>query len=167
MAIALALYSPENLPHLLQANREKNACPDYHCIRCGLEWRWHNGYRYTEAGYAISDETGESEWIADHPVIGSQIWDPCKPRTWYVNTYEMDREYGGPEEGGWYFDSWRAVECITVDTYGYGEMLRTRLYDGYEKPLRDRYSVIYSGGDLQFRLEEKIAEDGNSYRPWC
>src|SRR5262249_53486051 len=24
--------------------------------------------------------------------------------TWYVNLYRVTREYGGPEEGGWYFN---------------------------------------------------------------
>ena len=27
------------------------------------------------------------------------------PKIYYVNVYEYGREYGGPEEGGWYYDT--------------------------------------------------------------
>lgn len=30
--------------------------------------------------------------------------------TVWVTVYEVTREYGGPEEGGWYYDHWRAIE---------------------------------------------------------
>jgi hypothetical protein len=26
-------------------------------------------------------------------------------KRYYVNVYEYEREYGGPEEGGWYYDA--------------------------------------------------------------
>jgi hypothetical protein len=29
---------------------------------------------------------------------------------WYVNIYKVDRAYGGPEEGGWYYDVGELVE---------------------------------------------------------
>ena len=30
---------------------------------------------------------------------------------WYVNIYETNRAYGGPEEGGWYYDTGDLLEC--------------------------------------------------------
>lgn len=32
----------------------------------------------------------------------------------YVNEYELNRGYGGPEEGGWWFDTGRFVRCHGV-----------------------------------------------------
>jgi hypothetical protein len=32
--------------------------------------------------------------------------------TLYLNVYEIDRCYGGPEEGGWYYDSGDFIKCI-------------------------------------------------------
>ena len=30
---------------------------------------------------------------------------------WYVNIYETNREFGGHEEGGWYYDTGDLLEC--------------------------------------------------------
>lgn len=36
----------------------------------------------------------------------------------YLNVYEMDRVYGGPEEGGWYFTTYEPlVSVVFPDTY--------------------------------------------------
>lgn len=39
----------------------------------------------------------------------------------YVNVYHVDRCYGGPEEGGWYYDAgspWASIPCINDNTKG-------------------------------------------------
>ena len=55
--------------------------------------------------------------------------------SWYVNEYETDRAYGGPEEGGWWYDTGRFVECHgTFPTEAAAEQRRQELA-GY---LRDR-----------------------------
>ncbi|MYA41522.1 MAG: hypothetical protein F4Z31_07205 [Gemmatimonadetes bacterium] len=33
---------------------------------------------------------------------------------WFVNEYQIDRAYGGPEEGGWWYDTGRFVRCRGV-----------------------------------------------------
>ena len=33
---------------------------------------------------------------------------------YYINEYETDKKYGGPEEGGWYFDVGTFVKCHAV-----------------------------------------------------
>lgn len=33
----------------------------------------------------------------------------------YVNTYKVGRDYGGPEEGGWWFDVWTPIASVPVD----------------------------------------------------
>ena len=35
--------------------------------------------------------------------------------TIYINTYETNRAYGGPEEGGWWFDIGDPVESVQFD----------------------------------------------------
>ena len=35
---------------------------------------------------------------------------------WYVNEYETDRAYGGPEEGGWWYDTGRFIKCRGIFT---------------------------------------------------
>lgn len=35
-------------------------------------------------------------------------------QTRYVNVYETSQEYGGPEEGGWYYTAGEPVESVKV-----------------------------------------------------
>ena len=37
---------------------------------------------------------------------------------WYVNVYEVYRAYGGPEEGGWYYDEGTLLDCQMFDYWG-------------------------------------------------
>ena len=32
----------------------------------------------------------------------------------FVNVYLVSREYGGPEEGGWYYDAGQLLKCMPV-----------------------------------------------------
>jgi hypothetical protein len=38
------------------------------------------------------------------------FYDPPEPKLFYVHKYTSEQKYGGPEEGGWYFDSMIPVE---------------------------------------------------------
>ena len=42
--------------------------------------------------------------------IGAE-YDYDEPEPWYVNEYEASRAYGGPEEGGWWYDTGRFIAC--------------------------------------------------------
>lgn len=67
-----------------------------------------------------------------------------------VAFYEVDREYGGPEEGGWYFDSGRFVRAIGfyLTDEGAIEAVRraNRLLDRLQRHRRTVASVLYEGG---------------------
>ena len=82
----------------------------------------------------------------------------------YVNVYEVDRIYGGPEEGGWWYDA--------------GEvMLSERFYDrdaaeARVKELAEEYpntgqvrSIIYSGGDYRIYIEDEPGQNYPDHRP--
>lgn len=40
--------------------------------------------------------------------------DGSEDRLVYVNAYEVTREYGGAEEGGWWFNAFRCLESVQV-----------------------------------------------------
>ena len=69
----------------------------------------------------------------------------------YVNVYEVDRAYGGPEEGGWWYDS---GECIHTETYSSKEDALAAQDVLAEKYPRTgcRYSVLY-GEDYDVFIE--------------
>jgi hypothetical protein len=47
-----------------------------------------------------------------------------KPKFWCVSVYEVSKHYGGPEEGGWWWDRWDP-------SYAYA--LQTRVFNNFEK----------------------------------
>ena len=40
-----------------------------------------------------------------------------KKLTWYVNVYEVYRAYGGPQEGGWFYDEGTLRESKAFEYY--------------------------------------------------
>ena len=65
--------------------------------------------------------------------------DTCK---WYVNLYRIERCYGGPEEGGWFYDG--------------GELLKS--YGMYSKKL---------AYDLRKLIEGKLKDEKPTYHTGC
>ncbi len=71
---------------------------------------------------------------------------------WFVNVYEVDRCYGGPEEGGWYYDAGQLLATYAVSgQYGDAQALRERLRNDEWANIGHASSVAYRGG--QFELE--------------
>jgi len=81
--------------------------------------------------------------------------------SYYANVYELDRVYGGPEEGGWWVTTFTPRESRKFNT-----KLRARI--ALEKMLQERlktikpeyglYSVNYKGGVFSGHVEDKEAE---------
>lgn len=87
----------------------------------------------------------------------------------YVNVYHLYQEYGGPEEGGWYYDSWEIVESIRKRTRGRAEKLAERLRRGQYPDHRNRSKSNYwnKRQDYRVSVEKTPGEDGSNYKPWC
>jgi len=71
---------------------------------------------------------------------------------WFVTVYEINRAYGGPEEGGWYYDTgrlmgwWQASSC--EEAYELADSLENETY----RPNGNSGSVVYVGGDYSFEI---------------
>ena len=64
--------------------------------------------------------------------------------------YEVDRAYGGPEEGGWWYDTAKLVRPLSVIT-GADRAFdlahrANRLLDRLQRHKRDTGSMAYDGG---------------------
>jgi hypothetical protein len=72
-----------------------------------------------------------------------------------VTVHEIWQQYGGPEEGGWYFQCGEPIEniCIFSKTQAVRELLR--LHTKYED----------EEGEYDIRLDQKYAEYYPSERP--
>jgi hypothetical protein len=68
---------------------------------------------------------------------------------WTVAVYECDRRYGGPEEGGWWFDCGERVAHLMADD------LAPRVFTDQDKAYE--YAT-----DLQGRLDVRFNNDGEN-----
>ena len=79
----------------------------------------------------------------------------------YVNTYEVDREYGGPEEGGWWFTTYTPVASRRLPERATLSMACKRadmMNDALPRPRFRAGSVLYRGGECTVRVEDHPAK---------
>lgn len=90
-----------------------------------------------------------------------------EPSLRYVNAYAVSRNYGGPEEGGWYYDSGEPLASIPVNNDAEEEAAKVKLVKlfgpKYEKQ-RSRYSAA-GGDDLEIYIEDACASHWPTERP--
>jgi len=81
--------------------------------------------------------------------------------SYVVAFYEIDRAYGGPEEGGWYFDCGDLVRVFAVaKSKDHAHQIARRANDLLYRLQRSRRSVgsvLYSGGRYEARVYENVA----------
>lgn len=76
----------------------------------------------------------------------------CTVLVW-VNVYEYTRCYGGPEEGGWWFDGYEFLEGI--------EVLMSET-----ESIRERFLLEYEGcDDINIFIEDMVKESETTERP--
>lgn len=78
----------------------------------------------------------------------------------FVNVYEVDRIYGGPEEGGWYYDAGTVVisrQVPETEAEAVAEQLRQEYPVGTGRSAS--YSVLYCGGDYRVYISGEPGRD--------
>ncbi|MFD5451606.1 MULTISPECIES: hypothetical protein [Streptomyces] len=93
--------------------------------------------------------------------------DPTKPRRWYVNVYELDRAFGGREEGDWWYDTGTPVDYYEVCFTEAFAWFRARklaaekyLYDGLLLS-----KINYHGGCYEVKVQTHPAKAFPETRP--
>lgn len=91
-------------------------------------------------------------------------------KSFVVAFYEIDRCYGGPEEGGWWFDTGELVRTVKVfhnedDAFAWARAANYWLRF-FQRNVRSVGSVIYDGGRYEARVFENTAPQRYpEYRP--
>ena len=89
----------------------------------------------------------------------------------WVNVYELDRHSGGPEEGGWWYDSAEVIaaiplhDLIEADASNLVELMKMVYPEPKSGSRESRYCSIYSGGDYQVLREEQRGQSWPTERP--
>lgn len=83
--------------------------------------------------------------------------------SYVVAFYEIDRVYGGPEEGGWWYDTGALVRVFRVvrsEVRAYSIARRANaLLDRLQRGKRSVGSVAYEGGRYEAAVYERTAPD--------
>jgi hypothetical protein len=84
----------------------------------------------------------------------------------FVNVYALGREYGGSEEGGWWFDTGSVVLSITCESEEHAQAVQSLLSELYVDH-RNRFSVIYyrKAPDYGVYVEDVPARDFPEHTP--
>ena len=99
--------------------------PTYRCPECE---NWGRANIWTDDPY-IGLCCGECGVEVKHYKDEKATW-------WSVGVYETDRAYGGPEEGGWWYDCGNMVDHFRVRGFDNIEEARK-----YQQELRDEYHI--------------------------
>jgi hypothetical protein len=78
----------------------------------------------------------------------------------YVNAYIISLGYGGPEEGGWWYDVYAPLASIRVSNEEQTIQAFNILEDLYKEAWKDepKRSSVVSNGDLMITVEDHWAE---------
>ncbi len=82
----------------------------------------------------------------------------------FVTAYEVTRHYGGPEEGGWFYNWYSPINTVSTS-----ESNAEWLVESFKKKYGDRvtgdiYSVL-GGVAIAVIMEDKPAENKSTERP--
>lgn len=87
----------------------------------------------------------------------------------YVNTYLCQLAYGGPEEGGWYYDTEEPVGFIRLESGNLASHIatfeRVKREAEEENKFRPSYHSVASNGVYRVRLEPEVGRYSPSVRP--
>lgn len=119
-----------------------------------IEWG-HGAWRRNDCPAYIDTEWIDGEWTRmERPRKCTCL---CHRGTHYVNVYRLDRAYGGPEEGGWYYDCGDPVASVPFDSVREAEAEAGRLEKRFPRG-KNRYSVAPQGEDFGVYIEGWFAE---------
>lgn len=112
--------------------------------------------------YQVLPNTGQEEIVF--------IQDPENLKM-YINVYHIERCYGGPEEGRWYYDAWKCEESFLVipdegvDMFKYVAKKLGKFREYFSN--RGRYPLhsVMSNGEWHVCLEMEKAKSETTRRP--
>lgn len=82
----------------------------------------------------------------------------------FVNVYEVTRKYGGPEEGGWWYNNYNCIEVYPTREKNAEEIVKFLEKEHGDKAYGDIYSVL-GGREIHVLIEDRPAQSETRERP--
>jgi len=109
------------------------------------------------------DTIEDIDYCRDMKFKDRAVGDPCLPRK-YVNAYSVASAFGGPEEGGWWYNEGEPIASIPIHTKKQeGEakkLLREILPEKIGEP-----RTTMGGVDIDIVVQERFAEPYPKRKP--
>lgn len=83
----------------------------------------------------------------------------------FVNAYEVDRRYGGQEEGGWYYNHLTCVETYPTREENAEKVVEFLKEEHKNKAYGDIYSVL-GGREIHVFIEDRPAASETREKPY-
>ena len=132
---------------------------------------WTTGGREVEpTTIEVEAESAESAKVAallgmdQLTAVSQEVQELMPDDVMYVNVYLVDLAYGGPEEGGWWYQHEEPVEILTT-TRAESEALKKKLEAEYNNEGRPSISSTLSEGRYDVRIEYTAGQDSPAVRP--
>ncbi len=87
-----------------------------------------------------------------------------RPRD-YANVYLVQLAYGGPEEGGWWYDTGEFLYGLPIRNKRHGDRLLKRLRDRFHHLDDAPKSNVNSNGEIQIYIERGRGKHFPTRRP--
>lgn len=84
----------------------------------------------------------------------------------YVNVYLVQRCYGGPEEGGWWYDAGEPVASVPVWSNEEKEETKLKLKEKFNNDENVPISSVLSKGEYQIYVEDDFAQIFPKSKPY-
>jgi hypothetical protein len=110
----------------------------------------------------------EGEWVRVSTCEGSEYFGPLPDHVppmgyvrqpdgltpaYFVGVYEVSRSYGGPEEGGWWFDCGELVLTVVAASTDEAETIKEHLRE-QDFPRTNKRSSVLGGEDYDIFISE-------------
>lgn len=103
-----------------------------------------------------NDRDELAAFLANH--VAMQVdgigWIPDRRPAWWVNVYSVERLYGGPEEGGWWYDAGTPVASIECETEEEAEQIKTKAEKEYGPMAHGNIYSVQGGVQIRVHIEE-------------
>lgn len=94
-----------------------------------------------------------------------RVIDTTSAKTCYVAVVLQDKAYGGPEEGGWWYDTEQVLEQKQAHSREHRQELINNYLSQYSNEGRRDISSVASEGIYAIRVQKKKVTDYPQYRP--
>ena len=82
----------------------------------------------------------------------------------FVTAYEVTRHYGGPEEGGWWYNWYELIESVPIHRHDADEVAET-LRAKYQNRVEGDIGSVLGGVAVQVAIEDEAGEVQSKERP--